>query len=337
MSYKIKYLKYKNKYLDLKNQFGGSTGETAGETTREIAGEIAGETGERIQEMPQLCFGTGQFGFYERLPEAFSAGYRHIDGADRYAKTQEDYVQITGKSYFDMVKERIKLIPRNKLWITWKVDNLSLNHIQDIIKKLDCKYIDLLLYHGGCKIPSDEIIQQTKTREDLKKHGLTHLLDELNHHYVTSDELVSLDLIRYYGVSNCEDLSYLPDKNIFANQVQARPPKGNLSNRGDFNDFVDECNRLNIRIMLYGSTSSLLRNLTTTGFFTNNILLVNKYYLQKYIKDKKNVLIVSSITGTSININMEYYKKIMNGENLLSPEEMLLVESELEKYNLQHM
>jgi hypothetical protein len=89
--------------------------------------------------------------------------------------------------------------------------------------------------------------------------------------------------------------------------------------------------------MLYGSTSSLLRNLTTTGFFTNNILLVNKYYLQKYIKDKKNVLIVSSITGTSININMEYYKKIMNGENLLSPEEMLLVESELEKYNLQHM
>ena len=367
MSYKIKYLKYKNKYLDLKKQFGGSTlgtveetksettevsksettrvtaRETAGETTRVTAGETtrvtaeetAGEIGERIQEMPQLCFGTGQFGFYERLPEAFRAGYRHIDGADRYVNTLEDYVQITEKSYFDMVKECIKLIPRNKLWITWKVDNLTLNHIQDIIKKLDCKYIDLLLYHGGCKIPSDEIIQQTKTREDLKKYGLTHLLDEFNHHYVTSDELVRLNLIRYYGVSNCENISYLPDKNIFANQVQARPPRGNLSHRGDFNNFVDECNRLNIIIMLYGSTSSL--GDSPTGFFSDNKSLVNKYYFQKYIKNKKNVLIVSSMTGYSININMEDYTKIMNGEDLLTSDEMLHIESKLEKYDLQHM
>ena len=87
--------------------------------------------------------------------------------------------------------------------------------------------------------------------------------------------------------------------------------------------------------MLYGSTSSL--GDSPTGFFSDNKSLVNKYYFQKYIKNKKNVLIVSSMTGYSININMEDYTKIMNGEDLLTSNEMLHIESKLEKYDLQHM
>ena len=65
----------------------------------------------------------------------------------------------------------------------------------------------------------------------------------------------------------------------------------------------------------------------------NTIIDINWTYCNIIIDGS----IITMVNNIPININMEYYKKIMNGENLLSPEEMLLVESELEKYNLQHM
>ena len=281
-----KYLKYKTKYNTLK--YGGNP---SGLST--------------IQEIPQLCFGTGQSGFYSSLPLAFDAGYRHIDGADRY-QYNFDYKKYFHKTYFDLVRERIKLVPRNELWITWKTNDLSKENVQSIIEKLDCEYIDLLLRHHGCSIPSQE--------------------------------LVSLGLIRYFGVSNCEDLAYLNGKNIYATQIQARPPKGNLS-PVNFNEFINECNRLCVRVMLYGSTSSLYQDgFSSSGYFTGeNLKLVNKYYLQKYIKDKKNILIVSSQTGESIIPNITDFNKIMNGEDLLSSDQMQEIENELEKYKLVHM
>jgi len=284
-NYYKKYLKYKEKYLNLKN--GGHY----------LHDQL------RIQEIPQLCFGTGQGGFYTTLPDAFKAGYRHIDGADIYEGTLREYTEIMGKSYFDMVKECIKLVSRNDLWITWKTSNLSIENIKEIIRKLDCEYIDLLLDHHGCNLPSEDAVK--------------------------------LGLIRYYGVSNCEDTDALRGKNIFANQVQARPPVGNLSTSGNFNTFVNECNGFGVKIMLYGSTSSLGDN--PRGYFYDNKSLVNKYYFQKYIKGKQNILIVSSQTGYSINLNMEDYKKIKRGEDLLTPEQMAKVEGELERYRLRHM
>jgi hypothetical protein len=299
-----KYLKYKTKYNNLK--YGGNPGD-----------------GSRIKEIPQLCFGTGQEGFDIYLPEALKAGYRHIDGADRYEFNLMKYTSEKGITYFGVIKEIIKIIPRNELWITWKTTDLSRQNIQSIIEKLDCEYIDLLLHHDHCIIPSQE--------------------------------LVTLCLIRYFGVSNCEDLTYLEGKNIYATQIQARPPKGNLRPVGydadkefiengfrdppspNFDKFVNSCNSLDVRVMLYGSTSSLLQR-GAQGFFRgDNIHLVNKYYLQKYIKGKKNILIVSSQSGLTIIPNIENFNKIMSGEDLLTSEEMKVIELELEKYPLIHM
>jgi diketogulonate reductase-like aldo/keto reductase len=279
-----KYLKYKIKYNTLKN--GGNPFSSS-----------------KIDEIPQLCFGTGQPGFDVTLPDAFKAGCRHIDGADGYAREYKDKAL-----YFNMVKDGIKEIPRNELWITWKTDDLSEENVRSIIKKLNCEYIDLLLrHHLPCEIPDPEFVTK--------------------------------GLIRYYGVSNCEDLSYLKGKNIYATQIQARPPRGNLSKKQNFDEFINECNSFGVRVMLYGSTSSLFGFDIFGTYFEKeeNRKLVNKYYLQKYIKDKKNILMFSSQSGNSIVPNICDHNKIMSGEDLLTCQKMQEIEQELEKYKLVHM
>lgn len=219
-----------------------------------------------IPDMPTLAFGTGQINLEQTLVNALRTGYRHIDCADGYSGNP-DYTD--GRSYYNIIREGIKSVPRNQLWITWKTDDASITieHIKWVIRRLECSYIDLYLIHHGC--------------------GSDRTFEVLN-------EAVRQKLIRFYGVSNCENYERLREikskYSIYANQVQARAPNGRIIGRSrfDFNDFVTKCNDIDVRIMLFASVSAVSNLMFDSGEYDliEHVPNVNPYYLQKYVFNK---------------------------------------------------
>ena len=53
--------------------------------------------------------------------------------------------------------------------------------------------------------------------------------------------------------------------------------------------------------------------------------------MSKYIPNG-NTIIVSSITGYSINPNFENYTRLISGETIISPDEILSIEENLKTY-----
>jgi diketogulonate reductase-like aldo/keto reductase len=257
--------------------------------------------------MPQLCFGTVQQNLEIKLPEALGLGYRHIDGADAYGSSD----------YRHKINYFIKAIPRNQLWITWKSDAISVDNIRQTIADLDCNYLDLYLVHHSCGTDADMIeLQRAK----------------------------DLNLIRYFGVSNCHDLGVLRERkeryDIFANQIQARPPGGEIAERPNLPpDFFEQCNALGINIMFFSTISSLQ---SQNWFYGNDraskLATVNKYYIQKYLKPA-NVVMVSSVYpgSTTLSDNMAYVTTFLSGTPLLSEEQMKETEIFLQGITLNYM
>ena len=273
--------------------------------------------GGALESMPQLCFGTAQYNVEKRLEQALRIGYRHIDGADAYSSP--DYF-----ASFRRVLEKVSSeaeespIKREELWITWKGEPKSIDEIRKNITDLNCGYIDLYLIHGWRK---------QWPMMDTMMAILRQAKDE--------------GLIRYYGVSNCEnigDIRRLKSKyDIYANQIQARPPSGKIAKRPDMDpEFIEECNSLKIKIMLFATISGYLGR---TVLNPEIISEINKYYLQKYIKDKEkgNVLMVSSVLGSSLQTNYDNFKIIESGVKPLSDGQMTEIEAELKKSKLQWM
>jgi diketogulonate reductase-like aldo/keto reductase len=278
-----------------------------------------------LAEMPQLCFGTVHANLEKTLPNALRLGYRHIDGADVYG----------GIPYLSAIKTALKEsgIPRNQLWITWKSDVISPSNIQRVINQLECGYIDLFLVHHGCG------------SEDNMK---------------VFQEAQAAKMIRYFGVSNCEDLVKLSRLrevySIYANQIQARPPGGRVTGRSPMEpDFVEQCNRLGIRVMLFSTMSgvtNLIANLVDTNFdeylrvdaLTSPIRsLINKYYIQRYITpENHNVLMVGSVTGNPRNLqeNLTDITTALSPDpanrRLLTDEQMTQTETILKSLTLSH-
>lgn len=248
----------------------------------------------KIIDMPQLCFGLVNHmedNFEKNLIKAIDKGYRHFDGAE--ASTY---------GHKSLVKKAFSKIERADFWLTWKSERISFTEVEKIIKELECEYIDLFLIHFSCGEKND--------------------YDELN-------RCRKEGLIRFWGVSNCEVYSEIKklktNHDIYANQIQARPPGGEVIGRKKLDeDFVKNCNDIGVKIMLFGTNSGV-----SNGIFTNsenselfdyfideqNKQFINKYYKQKYINQQNgNVLIVSSAFGTSIDNN---YDEFYNGENYL--------------------
>jgi diketogulonate reductase-like aldo/keto reductase len=279
MDYKQKYLKYKSKYISLKK--GGF---------KLLSSD----------KMPQLCFGTAQINLEITLSKALANGYRHIDGAEAYG----DY------RYKTTVRDAIKSIPRDELWITWKDNDISLEKIRRICTELNCEYINLFLVHHSCGKESDFF--EFKKAQDA-------------------------GLIRYYGVSNCENLDTirsLKEKyNIFANQIQARPPNGRVSGRELFSppNFIEECNKIGVNTMLFATLSGIL-NLSeyssVYSYLEGN--LINKYYIQKYILESNNVLIISSLSGSTLERNINDFNNFITNKEELSAGLMAEIENNLE-------
>ena len=261
-----------------------------------------------IENMPQLCFGLvnhseNNYKLKANINKAFTKGYRHFDGAERYGD--------------DLYKDAIKTVfsdkERANFWLTWKDNNISVAKVGDIIEKLNCEYIDLFLIHLSCGSEDD---------------------------YIALEECKRLGLIRYWGVSNCENIELIRTlKNrfdIYANQIQARPPGGKVQGRALLNEnFVNECNKIGVKIMLFGTISGisgglkdelLYTNIHLFEYFSENTTLINRYYKQKYITiENGNVLMVSSFGGDSIDPNYDqFYDNI-----LLTEEKMIEMNTQL--------
>jgi len=271
--------------------------------------------GGALESMPQLCFGTAQDNFEKMLELALQIGYRHIDGADAYSGWQHDYFETIRQVLEKVSSEAESPIKREELWITWKGEPKSIEEIRDTISKLNCEYIDLYLIHGWRKQwPMMDILMQAKDEK----------------------------LIRNYGVSNCEnikDIGILKSEkyDIYANQIQARPPSGKIAGRPDMSPkFIEQCNALKIKIMLFATISGYQE---ANDINPEIISEINKYYLQKYIQDKEkgNVLMVSSVSGRSLQINYDDFKTIEKEEELLLPAQMAEIEAELKKSKLKWM
>ena len=271
--------------------------------------------GGELESMPQLCFGTAQANLEKMLELALQIGYRHIDGADAYFEWQPDYFgtirRVLEKVYSEAEEPPIK---RKELWITWKGEPKSIEEIRDTISKLNCEYIDLYLIHGWRKQwPMMDILKQAKVE----------------------------GLIRNYGVSNCENMEDITrlksEYDIYANQIQARPPSGKIEGRPRMDKiFIEKCNELGIKVMLFATISGYLGGTVLNPEIINEI---NRYYLQKYIQDKGkgNILMVSSVSGSSLKTNYDNFKTIESGDKLLSDGQMTEIEKELQKSTLSWM
>lgn len=279
-----------------------------------IGGMIAGSS------MPQLCFGTAQnknSDFKEILTDAIKIGYNHIDGADVYGDIE----------YRTNIKHFLKTIERDNIWLTWKSDNITIKNIINTIIDLDCKYIDLFLIHHWNNKTMEENKLTLNILIEAQKRGLIH----------------------HYGVSNCENIDDIriliqePYK-IYANQIQARPPPPLLQTDGQIKEqvryrknwtsnFVNECNELSVKVMLYGTISGFMNQNNFTMF--ENVENINKYYIQKYINTKnQNVLMVTSISGKTLKTNYNDFNTIISGNELLSVDEMIEIEGQLKNLTL---
>ncbi len=255
----------------------------------------------------------------DTLKKSIEIGYRHFDGASIYFRGDDKYFESMRNGLFS------GSIKREDLWLTWKSDNITISDIKDVIKKLNCQYIDAYLVHHSCGSGSDF--------ENLK------LAKEQN-------------LIRYYGVSNCENLELLAklkeNHDICINQIQARAPKGKIKgaprDRYYTENFIEECNKLGITIMLFATVSGVLNILdnhviymdysTYKGDITHFIRDINKYYMQKYVISKPNVIMVSSNTGNTLELNKNTLNKLIKGEEILEKGEFDTMEKLLEKHEL---
>jgi len=300
----------KPKLLGLRLKAGSRSSSAAAGGEDAAAGGEDAAAGGGGAEMPKICFGTAQELLDKTLPLALDNGYTHIDGAEVYNNHR-------------IVRESIRLKQRRSLWITWKDNTITVEKIQDILMKLQCGYIDLFLIHFGCGVAQDY--------DELKKAQ-------------------TAGFIRYYGVSNCEDfntiLALKREHNIFANQIQARPPGGSIQRRDGLKDnFIEECNAIGVSVMLYGTISGILNSMDLFQeenyrywIENNNLENINKYYIDKYIRSKPNVIMVSSmsLSGESLRKNIFDVNKSIEGP-LLTAEKFNEIERKLLQINFAKM
>jgi predicted oxidoreductase len=259
--------------------------------------------------MPNLCYGTGQGNSVKNLRFALENGYRHIDGADAYGDV----------AYRNAIRDIIKTVPRDELWITWKSDNISMNSIMQIIEDLDCGYINLFLIHHYDNNP-----HKSKGRLDILK------------------EAVNFGFIRKYGVSNCDSIVTLrelkTEYDIYANQIQARPPGGQVAGRYAQlpPDFVDQCNAIGVRVMLFGTISGFSNAFINADdySFIDFLPHVNKYYIERYIRGNPNVLMTTSSTPGSSSVLINKADIDAVGAPLLTAERFAEVENKLKEKTL---
>ena len=276
---------------------------------------------EGLATMPQICVGTAQYNKHNPctigpiVSVALAFGYRHIDGAESYGPAA--YRKALGAAL------RASCVPRNQIWLTWKSDNITAATIARQIADLNCTYIDLFLIHHSCGTPAE---------------------------FAVLEAAQAAGQIRHFGVSNCDDIEDLravkAAHNIFANQIQAGPPTAIVEGKEDRSPtFIRDCNAAGVAVMLYApiSGATMSETLYERGnehlavFSHENAKNLNRYYTQKYVVGKPNVLMVGTTTGRSLPKNMDEFTDTLRGANLLKAPEMAEMETFLNQIVLANM
>ena len=299
------------------NLYGGASTDAVAKESSELIG---------LNEMPQLCLGTqGQLGGLPVnviISKAFDMGYRHIDFADAYEDQSQynwdnpgespDSHDLYKQNVVIALKECIEKYGRENFWITWKSNNITLEYIKSIVERIGT-HIDLFLNHHSCgDIKKMEILRECKNRK----------------------------YIRYYGVSNCYNIDTLKEyqllgHEIYANQLQAAGPNTKIEGRVIPENFYELCNSLGIRVMLFSASSALINSNIFDKTIRNNIV---NWYIQKYINGTKNVIIVATISGRTLQINYDGFTNIIvNKKDILDKKLMTTIEKFLDGVTLAHM
>ena len=85
--------------------------------------------------------------------------------------------------------------------------------------------------------------------------------------------------------------------------------------------------------MLFGTISGIT-NLNDYSVIYNDIDNVNKYYIQRYLLENNNVLMVASYLGRTIPQNLTDMNNIISGRERLTAAKMQQIETNLETLNL---
>lgn len=285
----------------------------AGNNSNKRANEV-----KPLASMPQICFGTVQSNLEHTLPKALEVGYRHIDGADAYESISPGHRKTIRSALANFMA---KGHSREELWITWKSDSITSESIQQRIKQLGCTYIDLFLIHHF---------------DNNTLSGNIRMLDELS-------KAKDAGLIHQFGVSNCEDSETVKklkgSYDIYANQIQARPPGGQVHRRKlMIPDFVAQCNAIGVHCMFFASMSGV-SEVYPEWYFDDTIKeMINKYYIQRFLKPS-NVLIVASINPSSGSLeeNFRNVNTFLRTGKLLEEKEMEAMEKRLKSITLAYM
>jgi len=255
------------------------------------------------------------------IPLALRAGYRHFDGAMNYGKdgVDEEARQRNQRIYLEKFAVGLSIgledtkLTREDIKITFKDDYLKRGeYIEKLLKNLGLQYIDTFLIH--------------------------HAIHD-SESYKALDNWLEQGYIRAWGLSNCETINdvtkYATQKlgskpwTCAMNQLQISAPNQLIVGRETrAKKIIEICNSIGISTMLFSPISGVTQNFSNfkhvyDGWNTQ----VMRYYLQKYIWNKPNWLLVGSVFGSSLTLNQE----LLHSTCRMDAREMAAIETWLEQ------
>lgn len=176
----------------------------------------------------------------DQIYESLKMGIRHIDTAEMYGNDYE--LKQALNRFYDSTSYR-----REDVWITTKIYGNMANPIKgcrEIIERIGCDYLDLVLLHYPIRMLSDAIPIGNKT--------IGMVWEELQ-------ILVSVGLVRYIGVSNFG----VPElQELFSLDTLAVPPFLNQVEYSIYlqqRDLHDYCLLHGVKLAAFGTLSPLKR------------------------------------------------------------------------------
>lgn len=188
--------------------------------------------------IPEIGFGTylikGE-DCYNSVLTALKNGYRHIDTASFYGNEE-----VVGRAIKDSGIDRSELFITTKVWNTSRGYNNAINSLEESLKKLGLKYVDLLLIHWPAnekQFPNQSNAINLDTWNGLiqcykdgkaKSIGVSNFLKHHLLNLIENSEVVPMvnQIELHPGLINDNFLSFMNENNII---TEAWSPLG----RGD--------------------------------------------------------------------------------------------------------
>jgi len=239
----------------------------------------------------------------EYLLKALDIGYRHIDGACRYAG---QVASGAPGSYYADIRAAIaeSKVPRDQLWITWKAGKTP----KEVVELLGCGYIDLWI--------------GTQTNSDFVRfHGVEN-------RYMPASELPKktyanqVQALQYlrpsqkYSQGLAKSLRFMKECNDAGVKIQlysvnsAVSCGGGHDGEGGYND-----------VFTNGDWE------WDTAFYYAPTCM--HYFMSKYIP-KGNTIIVGTRTGSTLQKNYDMFRDVLQGK-VMSDAECCEFEARMEK------